>query len=64
MTSEEESVHGQASDDLDLGPPLDLGPDLKYFLWELATMQREDRGSDLSQEPLVNDYEEWVEWKG
>ena len=64
MTPEEEQVCGQASDDLDLGPPPDLGPDLEYFLWELAAMQREDGGSDLSQEHPAKDYEEWVEWKG
>ena len=56
MTSEEEKVLGQASDDLDLGPPLELGPDLEYFLQEPATMQGEDGGSNLSQEPPAEDY--------
>ena len=36
---EEEQVLGQASTDVDLGPLPDLGPDLEYFLQELATMQ-------------------------
>ena len=63
-TSEEEQVGGQASDDPDLGPPLELGPDLEDFLQELVTMQREDRGSDPSQEASAEDYEWWVEWRG
>ena len=64
MTSEEEQVLGQASADLDLGPPLKLGPDPKCFLQELATLQGEGRDSDLSQEPLAEDYEDWIEWRG
>ena len=51
MTSEEEQVLGQASADLDLGPLLELGPDLEHLLQEPATMQEEDKQSDISQGP-------------
>ena len=27
-------------------------------------MQNEGRGSDLSQGPLVEDYKDWIEWRG
>ena len=27
-------------------------------------MQNEGKGSDLLQEPLVEDYEKWIEWRG
>ena len=44
-------------------PPLELGPDLKYFLWEPVATQGEDSGSNLSQESLAEDYEDWIKWK-
>ena len=50
--------------EFDLGPPPELGPDIGHFFQEQACGQGEDRGSDLSQEPLVEDYERWVEWRG
>ena len=37
---------------------------MKYFLQELATTQKEGNGSDLLQEPPVEDYEKWFEWRG
>ena len=63
-TTSKEQVLWQASADLYLGPPLELGPDLEHFLQELAIMQEEGRGSDLFQGPLVEDYKDWIEWKG
>ena len=63
MTSEEEQVLEQASTDLDLGPPLELRPNFECFLQELTIMQEEGRGSDLSQGPPVEDYEDWIEWR-
>ena len=57
MTSGEEQV----SADLDLRPPPDLGLDLKYFLQEPAAMQGE---GNPSQGPQVDDYEDWIEWRG
>ena len=27
-------------------------------------MQKEGEGSDLSQEPLAEDYKKWIEWRG
>ena len=59
-TSEEEQVLEQASYDLDLGSPLELGLDLKYFLQESAIMQEEVRGSNLSQGSPAEDYEDWI----
>ena len=64
MTLEEEEVLEQASTDLDLGPPLELGPDLECFLQELAIMQGKGRGSNLPQGPLAEDYKDWIEWRG
>ena len=64
MTLEEEQVFQQASADLDLGPLLELGPDLKCFLQGLGIMQGEGRGSNLSQGPLVEGYKDWIEWRG
>ena len=64
MTSEEELVLGQAPADLDLGPTPELRPDLKCFLQEPAIIQEESRGTNLSQGPLVEDYEDWIEWRG
>ena len=55
---EEEQVLGQASADLD------LGPDLKCFLQELAIMQEEGGESNLSQGTLAEDYEDWIMWRG
>ena len=63
-TSEVEQVTGQASADLDLWPLLELGPDLECFLQELAAMQEENEQRDLLQGPLVEDYENWIEWRG
>ena len=60
-TLEEEQVLGQASTDFDLGPLPDLGPDLEYFLQELAVMQGE---GDPSQGPPAEGYEDWIEWRG
>ena len=64
MTSEEEQVLGQASTDLDLGPLLELGPDLEHFLQEPAIMQEEGGESSLSQGPLAEDYKDWIKWRG
>ena len=50
--------------EFDLGPPLELGPNIEHFFQELASVQREDRGSDPSKEPLAEDYERWLEWRG
>ena len=64
MTSEEEQVLEQASTDLDVGPPPELGPDLECFLQELAIMQGEGGGNDYSKGLPSEDYEDWVNWRG
>ena len=50
--------------EFDLGPPSELGPDVESFFQEQASGQGEDTGSGPSQEPLMEDYERWVEWRG
>ena len=50
--------------EFDLGPPLELGPNVEHFLQELAGKCVEDGGSHLSAEPPVEKYEKWVEWRG
>ena len=57
VTSEED----QASAVLDFRALPDLGPDLKYFLQGLAAMQGE---GNPSQGPRVEDYEDWIKWRG
>ena len=47
-----------------LGPTPELGLDIKHFFQEQASGQGEGRGSDPSQEPLMEDFERWVEWRG
>ena len=44
----------------DLGPPSELGPDVKCFFQEQASRQGEDRGSGPSQDSPMEDYERWV----
>ena len=63
-TSKEEQVTGQASTNLDLGPSLELGPDLKHFLQEPATVPEEGKWSKFSQGPPAEDYKNWIEWRG
>ena len=48
--------------EFDLGPPPELGPDVNCFLQELANKSRENRKSDSSLEPPVEEYERWVMW--
>ena len=50
--------------EFDLGPPPELGQDIKCFFQEQASGQGEDGGSDTSQEPPAEDYERWVECRG
>ena len=50
--------------EFDLVPPSDLGLDVECFFQEQASRQWEDRQSGPSQEPLTEDYERWIEWKG
>ena len=52
------------AEECDLGPPPTLGPELEYFLGELTVTQEADGGCDLSQEPFVENYESWLEWRG
>ena len=60
MTLEEEQTLGQASTDLDLGPPPQLRPDLEHFLQELAAMQVEGGGDNLPKGPPAEDHEDWI----
>ena len=46
-----------------MGPPPELGPDIKQFFQEQTSRQGEDRGSGPSPKPLMEDYELWVEWR-
>ena len=46
--------------EFNMGPPPELGPDVKHFFQEQASMQGEGKGSNPSQEPPVEDYERWV----
>ena len=50
--------------EFNLGPPPELGLDVKDFFQEQNSRQVEDRGSGPSQEPQMEDYERWVEWRG
>ena len=50
--------------EFDLGPPPDLGPEVNHFLQELASRSREDSESNSSSEPLAEEYERWVTWRG
>ena len=50
--------------EFNLGPPPELGLDVKHFFQEQASGQEEDEGSNTSQEPPAEDYERWVEWRG
>ena len=63
-TSEEDQAAGQPSADLDLGPLPKLEPDIKCFLQELATTQKEGEGNDLLQEPPAKEYKKWIAWRG
>ena len=47
-----------------LGPPLELGPDVKCFLHGPAGECEEDTGSHFPAEPPAEEYEMWVEWRG
>ena len=44
--------------------PSELGPEVDCFLWELASRSREEGKSDSSSEPLAEEYERWVTWRG
>ena len=50
--------------EFNLGPPPELGPDVEHFFQEQASGQGDDREGDTAQEPPVEDYERWVEWRG
>ena len=60
---EEDQAVVQPSTDLDLGPSLKLELDIEHFLWEPATMQEEEEGSDPLWEPPVTEYENWIVWR-
>ena len=59
-TSEEDWAARQPSPTYDLGPSWELGPDLKCFLQEPATMQGEGKGGDVLPEALAGNYERWI----
>ena len=63
-----EALEGQKAElpylEFNLGPPPELGPDMEHFFQEQASRQGESTGSGPSQEPLMEDYERWVEWRG
>ena len=61
--SEEDQAPGQPSADLNLGPSPKLGPDIEHFVWEPATTQEEEEGSDPLQKPPVIEYENWIVWR-
>ena len=46
-----------------LRPPLELGSDIECFFQEPATLQKEGRRSDPFPEPIVENYENWIEWR-
>ena len=50
--------------EFDLGPPLELGPDVECFFRQLANESREDEENNFSSEPPAEEYERWVEWRG
>ena len=50
--------------EFDLGPPPELGLDVEHFFQEQASRQGGDRGSGPSQEPLMEDYDRCIEWRG
>ena len=50
--------------EFDLGFPLELGPDVACFFGESANESREDEENNFPSEPLAEEYERWVEWRG
>ena len=50
--------------EFNLGPPLDLGPNVECFFQEPANKSGEDVGSDFPPEHPAEEYQRWVEWKG
>ena len=50
--------------EFDLRPSPELGPDVKHFFGESANKSREDKESNFPLEPLAEEYERWLEWRG
>ena len=61
--AEESPDRGKAKE-CDLGPPMTLEPNLEHFLGEPAVVQGAEWGCNLSQEPSVENYKVWLEWRG
>ena len=60
----EQSPNREKAKECDLEPPPTLEPDIEHFLGELAVMQGAEGGCELSQEPSVENYKVWLEWRG
>ena len=52
------------AEECNLGPPPTLEPEVEYFLGELAVAQEAEGECNLLQEPSVENYEVWLEWRG
>ena len=50
--------------EFDLGPPPELGPNVKQFFQRLAGKCEEDAGGYFPTEPPAEEHEKWVEWRG
>ena len=58
-----QATGGEEVEEIDLGPPPTLRPELECFLETPTTMQgNRDRWGSLL-EPLINNYEMWLEWQ-
>ena len=59
-----QSPDRRKAEQCDLEPLPTLEPKLEHFLGEPAVMQGVERGCNLSQEPSVENYKVWLEWRG
>ena len=57
-----QSPHNRKPTEYDLGPPSILEHNIEHFLGEPTAAQEAEE--NLLQEPLVENYEVWVEWQG
>ena len=58
------STNREKAEECDLGPSPTLEPDLEHFLGKPAVAQGAEGGYKLSQEPPVENFKLWLEWRG
>ena len=55
------SPHNRRPGECNLGPSLTLEPNIEHFLGVPTVTQEVEQGCNLLQEPLVENFEVWVE---